>query len=65
MISGEKNKVLINDDLFYNAELRKGLKLLLFKSDAFPDESTVMVRNISGIKTLLNRLEWVKKYIPK
>lgn len=54
MISGEKHKVLINDDLFYNAELRKALKLLLFKSDAYPVESTVMVRNILGIKTLLN-----------
>lgn len=54
MISGGKNKVLINDDLFYNSELRKALKLLLFKSDALPVESTAMVRNILGIKTLLN-----------
>lgn len=54
MISGEKNKMLINDDLFYNAELRKALKLLLFKSNAFPIESTVMVRNILRTKTLLN-----------
>lgn len=54
MISGGKNKVLINDDLFYNSELRKALKLLLFKSDALPVESTAMDRNILGIKTLLN-----------
>lgn len=46
--------MLINDDLFYNSELRKALKLLLFKSDALPLESTAMDRNILGIKTLLN-----------